>query len=256
MKRYLYVIALVLLVPLAIIVRQHSQAVLMKETVEEYLEFLNRGDIEYAYTLNTDSLAALYDPELLTSLQDSLIVEKIIAEKLEERGYRCTLILPDGNSRSIWLQRVDGDWRISGDSELDNILGTAEMLCTSYAQGTVVPLLLEGTPLNSFSCPISGEMYIMEDGVLKCPARHLTDGIDVYGRECTLFCDSLNTIINTYYAEGYPPALSFSDMFENSEGAFGQRGGYHCPNNAYTYYEIINAEAVCPVHGKEDISAE
>lgn len=255
MKRYLYLLVMLLLIPLAIIVRQHSKAALMKETVQEYIESLAQGDLGSAYTLNTDSLAALYNPELLSSLQDSLIVEKIIADKLEERGYHCKLILPDGSSRSIWLQRVGGDWRISGDSDLDNILGSADMLCTSYAQGTVIPLLLTDSAYSD-SCPVTAKPYIIENGVLLCPAGHLGDGIDIQCEECTLLCDSLNTIIQSYYSAGYPPAVSFADIFNNSNGDYGQPGGYHCPTNVYKYYEISDSVAVCPIHGHFNSSPE
>ncbi|MBC8428913.1 MAG: hypothetical protein H8D05_01575 [FCB group bacterium] len=256
MKRYFYLIVLIVLIPVAYVVRQHSRAVLIKKTVQEYIECLVRGDLDSAYILNTDSLAALYNPEILASLQDSIEQEKIIIDKLEERGYHCTLILPDGNSRSIWLQHVDGNWRISGDSDLDKILGSADMLCTSYARDSLIPLLLTDVLLDSASCPVSGKLYVIENGILVCPAGHLGNGIDIYGEECALFCDSLNTIIHSYHEMGYPPATSFADIFENSNGEFGQPGGYHCPNNVYTYYEIIDNGAVCPVHGVGGFSPE
>ncbi len=197
----------------------------------------------------SDSLAALVSPVFLELLDNSASSGRTTIGNIESRGYTVSMALEQGGSRTIWLREDDsGKWEIAGDSSLDNLLGRATVMCTAFAQETVIPAYRNGIDPGDYDCPISGKPYFLEGSMLLCPSGHLADGLDVAGSSCMLLRDSLAEVVSGYIFAGYTFPESFSGMFEESDGEFSQRGGFRCPDNGYVYYEITAEGVFCPFH--------
>ncbi len=234
--------------------RNSSTGKALLDISHEYVETLSSGNTEDAYFLLSDSLSALVSPTFLELLDDSPSSGRITIGNIESRGYTISLALEQGGSRTIWLRKDDsGELAISGDSSLDNLLGRATLLCTAFAQETVIPAYRNGVDPGDYACPISGKPYLLEGCMLLCPSGHLGDGLNVEGSNCMLLRDSLAGVVSDYILAGYRFPDSFSGMFEESDGEFSQRGGFRCPDNGYVYYEITEEGVYCPFHDETSI---
>ncbi len=250
MRRALTAAAIVLLVIAAVAARSNSTGKKLIDTGRGYIEHLAAGEIEEAYSFLSDSLAALLTPGTLGYLVDAPPTGAIRAGRPESRGFNISISLARGGSRTLWLLRgPHGNWTVTGDTSLDNVLGNATVLCSAFARDTVIPALSEGRTPDDFLCPVAGDSYYYsEDGILFCSAGHLGNGIDTGGSACRTLRDSLAVIVGQYYSAGYGYPSSFGEMYERSGGGFGQRGGFHCPDNGYSYYEITSDGVYCPFH--------
>lgn len=254
MKKVLSAVAVLLLVLTAFVARQYSTGKKLIDTGKCYMEHLAAGEKEEAYSFLSDSLAGFLTPGILGYLQDTPASCTIRAGRNEYRGFTLSVSLAEGGSRTLWLSEgSDGNWKISGDSSLDNLLGNAIILCSSYAKGTVIPAIDEGEDPEDYQCPVSGSSYYVEDGKLLCSDGHLGNGLDIEGSDCSARRDSLAEVVYEYISAGYEFPSSFAEMYEKSNGAFSQRGGFHCPDDGYSYYEITPEGVYCPFHGETGI---
>lgn len=229
--------------------RTSSTGKALIDTSREYLGTLSSGNTEDSHLLLSDSLAALVSPAFLELFDNSPSSGRITIGNIESRGYTISVDLEQGGSRKIWLRKDDsGEWEVSGDSSLDNLLGRATVMCTAFAQETVIPAYRNGVDPGEYTCPICGEPYSLEGSMLLCPSGHLGDGLDVGGSNCMLLRDSLAGVVSDYILAGYRFPDSFVEMFEESDGEFSQRGGFRCPDNGYVYYEITEEGVFCPFH--------
>ena len=250
MRKSLRAAVIVLLIITAVAARSSSTGKRLIDTGRGYIEHLAAGEIEEAYSLLSDSLAALLTPGTLGYLVDAPASGGIRTGRPENRGFNISISLAQGGSRTLWLSRgSDGNWTVTGDTSLDNVLGNATVLCSAYARETVIPALSEGRTPDDFLCPVAGgSHYYSEDGILFCSAGHLGNGIDTGGSACRTLRDSLAVIVWQYNSAGYGYPSSFWEMYERSDGVFGQRGGFHCPDDGYSYYEITSDGVYCPFH--------
>ncbi|MCD4848269.1 MAG: hypothetical protein K8R76_08770 [Candidatus Aegiribacteria sp.] len=238
-----------ILISAAFMARTSSTGKALLDISREYVGALSSGNTEDAYFLLSDSLAALVSPVFLELLDNSPSSGRITIGSIESRGYTISIALDHGGSRTIWLGENDsGKWEIAGDSSLDNLLGRATVMCTAFAQETVIPAYRNGVDPGEYSCPISSKPYFLEGSMLLCPSGHLGDGLDVGGSSCMLLRDSLAGVVSDYILAGYRFPDSFAGMFEESDGEFSQRGGFRCPDNGYVYYEITGEGVFCPFH--------
>jgi len=250
MKRKLLPAAiLVLAAVLSLVVRQGSPGRRMERTARSYLDHLACGETDEAHLLLSDSLGKLVLPELLGLLDSGSRGGTISLKRWEPRGFVVYLLLDEGGNRTLWLTQRAGNWRISGDTSLDNVLGQASSICWRYAETEVAPALARGESVTSFKCPVTGQGYILSDeGSLICQASHLGEGLDLAGEECASLRDSLATMVVQFMSEGYLLPTSFAEIYEVSGGRFSQPGGFRCPDHGYSYYEIIGDSVVCPWH--------
>lgn len=250
MKRKLLPAAiLVFAAVFSLVVRPGSPGRRMELTARSYLDHLACGEIDEAYLLLSDSLGKLVLPEFLGLLDPGSRGGAISLKRWEPRGFVVYLLLDEGGNRTLWLTRRAGNWRISGDTSLDNVLGQASSICWRYAETEVAPALVRGESAASFKCPVTGQDYILSDeGNLICQAGHLGEGLDVAGEGCASLRDSLATMVAQFMAEGHPLPTSFAEMYEVSSGRFSQPGGFRCPDHGYSYYEIIGDSVFCPWH--------
>lgn len=234
----------------------------MRRTVDSYLEALLSGDgsTREAWQILSDSLQRLIRPERLSPLlSDSPGHGTLRIGRNEERGRAIAVLLSGGRTRTIWLSTDSVGFRVSGDSGLDGILAAGAMDCLDYAQSVVLPALLsEGlASASELSCPSSGLRYRVdpEAGSLVCDAGHLGAGLEISGNRCAGRRDSVVSVLEAYLRDGYPQPARIADIWRLSDGAYGQRGGYRCPDNGYSYYELVDGGSVhCPYHGESSTS--
>lgn len=254
MKKAIAAAAVLLLIFSAFVARQNSTGKKLIDTGKCYMEHLAAGENEEAYSSLSDSLASFLTPDILGYLQGAPASGTIRTGRNEYRGFTLSVSLEEGGSRTLWLREgPDGNWNISGDSSLDNLLGNATVLCSSYAKGTVIPAIAEGEDPGDYLCPVSGSPYCVEDGKLFCSGGHLANGIDIESSACSILRDSLSALVYEYVSAGYEYPSSFREMYERSNGAFSQRGGFHCPDDGYSYYEITSEGVYCPFHRETGI---
>ena len=250
MKRKLLPAAILVFAAMfSFVARSGSPGRQMELTARDYLDRLASGETDEAHLLLSDSLGNLILPEFLEFLDSGSRDGAISLKRWEPRGFVVYLSLDEGGNRTLWLTSDDGNWRISGDTSLDNVLGQASSICRRYAEAEVVPALKGGGSASAFDCPVTGQSYILSDeGNLICPADHLGEGLDITGEGCASLRDSLATVIAQFMAEGHPLPTSFVEIYEVSGGSFSQPGGFRCPDHGYSYYEIIGDSVFCPWH--------
>jgi len=235
----------------ALAARTGSPGTRMTAVLREYLDHLSTGDTAGAHALLTDSLGALILPDLLSELRESDDTGRIELVHRESRGFVAYLRMASGGSRTFWIVNQNGRWLISGETSLDNLLGRAASICRQYAESDAIPAVRNGAAAEEFTCPITGRAYFLRGGTsLVCASGHLGEGFDVSGDRCTALRDSLAQIVADYIAAGAAEPSSFEEMFQESQGFYGQRGGFRCPDHGYSYYRIENGEVMCPWHGE------
>jgi len=250
MKRGLLTAVLLLLAVLfSLVARIGSPGIRMTSTLRDYLDSISSGGYESAHALLTDSLGLLILPGFLSELADAGSSGLIELEHWEPRGFVSYLRLEEGGSRTFWLVHREGEWRISGDTSLDNLLGRAASICRAYSEEHVAPAVRSGDPAEAFACPVTGIRYmLLDEARLFCEAGHLGEGLDVYGNRCAALRDSLAQVVNDYMSGGKDMPSSFEEMYRASDGLYGQPGGFRCPDHGYSYYLIENGSVFCPWH--------
>jgi len=250
MRRLLrWAIPAILLCGVAFLARGSSTGIALDRTARSYLDALGQDDGASACSLLTDSLRRIVSPGFLEGLAGAPPDVSILAGRVEDRGRAMSLPLPGGGSRTIWMVRgTEGGWRVSGDTSLDNLLGSAAIRCTSLARSTVLPAVAAGASPGDFACPVSGLPYEVVEGRLTCPSGHLGDGMEVSGDACGTHRAEVATEVSAFMAAGHPRPLTLPEMYEQSDGAFGQPGGYRCPDHGYSYYEMTAEGVRCPFH--------
>ncbi|MBN1433194.1 hypothetical protein JW921_00425 [Candidatus Fermentibacterales bacterium] len=236
---------------LALAARPGSRGLLISSTALSYLERTRSGDLPGAWSLLTDSLQSLVLADRLAPLSGPPgRIRHTRIGRVDERGRILSVLFEDGRTRTIWLRPGGPGLRVSGDSSLDGLLAAAAMECRDYARESVIPAVLAGEPAGSFSCPWSGRPYVLEEsaGRLACPAGHLGDGLALGDERCSARREEVLRVLELYLEAGYPFPESLDDVWRNSEGVFGQRGGYRCPDHGYSYYEIRDGQVFCPWH--------
>ncbi|MBN2585786.1 MAG: hypothetical protein JXR55_00705, partial [Candidatus Fermentibacteraceae bacterium] len=121
-------------------------------TGRQYLDHLAADEPEMAYSILTDSLARLLAPGAMTEVEGAA-TGAIRTGRMEERGFTLSVSSSQGGSRTLWLRaETSGEWRISGDTSLDNVLGNATVICSSFARTTVMPALDAGACAGDYNC--------------------------------------------------------------------------------------------------------
>ncbi|MBD3277244.1 MAG: hypothetical protein GF388_03005 [Candidatus Aegiribacteria sp.] len=236
-------------VAVAFLARTGSTGLKVRTTAEEYLSSIDEGRTEEAWRLLSDSLSSQLVPELLDSLRGTSDISGISTGGFEDRGIVLSVSLKGGGSRTLWAaEQPEGNWSIAGDSSLDNLLGRASMLCLEYAREIVQQSVGSGDDPSQYTCPVSGRPYFIEEDRLICPAGHLGEGLEFSGASCQSLRDSLAGVVEDYLEQGFQYPSSFSEMYSASEGEYGQRGGFRCPDHGYSYYEITAEGVYCPYH--------
>lgn len=232
----------------AFLARSCSRGAALDSAIRGYLSATASFEGEDAVGFLTDSLSSLVSPDFITGVAAAPSSGRLVVGSGERRGLAVSLALEGGGSRTFWLRSSDGEWRISGDSSLDNLLGAASITCLSYARETLVPAVSSGEEPSIFSCPVTGDAYFLQNGTLFCPAGHIDPGLDIDGSSCASAREILAVEVADYIAEGNPIPASFTEMYQRSGGAFGRRSGYRCPDDGYSYYEITPYGVYCPYH--------
>jgi hypothetical protein len=232
----------------AIFARGSSMGVELDRSAKAYLDALQRGDGATACSLMTDSLQSLVSPGFLSGLEGSPS-GTVLAGRQETRGLAMTVPLPGGGSRTLWMGGSgDEAWRVSGDTSLDNLLGCASLACIDYARQTVLPAVAAGAAAEDYRCPVSGRPYQVDGDHLACPSGHLGEGLDMAGDDCRENREMVAEVVAAFMAAGYSRPITLAGMHDESGGAFGQPGGYRCPDHGYSYYEITDQGVRCPFH--------
>jgi hypothetical protein len=255
MKRGLLTAALLLTaILLALAARTGSPGIRITNTLVDYIDSISSGDYETAHSLLTDSLGLLILPGYLCEIPDAGSSGSIELVHWDSRGFVVYLRLEEGSSRTFWFVRSNGEWRISGDTSLDNLLGRAASICRVYAEEHVAPAVRSGDLAEAFACPVTGIEYsLVDEGRLFCRAGHLGDGLDVYGDRCAASRDSLAQVVADYIATGADMPSSFEDMYRTSGGIYGQPGGFRCPDHGYSYYRLQDGSVFCPWHDEATV---
>lgn len=254
MRALLRVLIIIIAVAAAFLARQCSSGKALLDAGRGYVNALVSHEDSAAYGFLSDSLAGLIVPEILAQLPCDPLSGGIRTGRMESRGFTLYLPMASGGSRTLWLRRDPGmGWRITGDSSLDNLLGNATVICSSYARNTVIPALAAGAEPGDYMCPVCGTSYSVAGGRLMCESGHLGEGIDIGGSACGSRRDSLACMVEEYVDQGYDFPSSFAEMYQQSGGEFGQPGGFRCPDDGYSYYQITEEGVYCPFHDRWSI---
>ena len=223
----------------SIIARTDSPGVIWRETARDYSQALAEGRADEALGMMTYETAAGLCPEFMESMQGVPPPADFVYSGSDADGILMSGVTESSGTRVIWLL-VDGkDVLVQRDTAIDNLLGSAVMLCRQRAADNP-----QG------SCPVSGAPYEYDrtTGTVYCPSGHLGAGIIISSDRCALKRDSVAAELNRYLDAGFEYPASLEDIHVNSGGEFGRRGGYSCPDNGYKYYELRDGMVYCPFH--------
>ena len=247
MKRAaLFVVIPVAAFVFALIVRPVSLGMKLKNRVDVYTRALSAGDAREARSAMSLEMAQGLSVEFLSRLNGIAVPSDFRFDGIDDNGFRMAGTTRDEGSRIVWFSTGENGILVTKDTAVDNILGSAVMLCR------------ENAVLNPDGCcPVSGRPYEYDDqaGTVICPEGHLGDGLDIRSDDCALRRDSVAAELSEFLAAGYPYPKNLEEMYTVSDGEYGRRGGYRCPDNGYKYYELRDGVIYCPFH-EESSAAE
>ena len=236
-------IALFLSIPVialvfAIVSRPYSLGAKLRDRAEVYSQALSTGHAEEAMSMMSPATAEGLSPAFLGRLDGSIVPSNFRYDGSDTRGLRMVGSAGDAGSRVIWFTIEDG-YLVTHDTALDNILGSAVILCRQNALAHP-----DGC------CPVSGRPYEFdqESGFVLCPEGHIGDGIQINSDGCSQRRDSVAVEFAEYLEAGYSYPETLEEMFTLSGEEYGRRGGYQCPENGYKYYELRSGAIYCPFH--------
>ena len=221
----------------------------IRDTASRYLSSLGRGEPADARSMLADSLAGLVPAAALGRMdpREGGAGGGSIG-RLGPRGWPLEIPSGEGGGRILWFRNYDGEWRITGDTRIDALMGSASVVCMDYALSTVVPAAAAGADVSGMACPFSGAAYSVVDGMLVCPAGHLGAGIVLEGDECGARRAEVAAMVGGWVARGYPFPGDLRDIWESSGGEMGLPGGYRCPVDGYSFYSLQDSGIWCPYH--------
>lgn len=228
----------VLSVVFALIARPFSMGMKLGQMAEEYSFALSTGNAREAIAMMAPSTAEGLSVEFLRRLEGTAIPVDFRYDGSDSTGLRMAGSLGGTGSRVIWFSTENG-LLVTHDTALDNILGSAVILCRENA------LVNPGG-----NCPVSGRPYEYdrESSTVVCPEGHLGEGFTVSSDACLLRRDSVMSELTDYLEAGYQYPGTLEEIFTISGGEYGRRGGYRCPDNGYKYYELLDGKIYCPFH--------
>ncbi len=235
----LFVTIPVAVVVFALIARPASLGVNLKNRVEVYTQSLSSGDAQQAISLMSREMARGLSADFLSRLSGVDVPSGFRFDGVDGNGFRMAGETGDGGSRIVWFSPGESGILVTKDTAIDNILGSAVMLCRENAASHP-----DGC------CPVSGRPYEYDEqtGMVVCPEGHLGEGLAIASNDCTLRRDSVAAELHDYLAAGYPYPENIEGMYVLSNGEYGRRGGYRCPDNGYKYYELRDGAIYCPYH--------
>lgn len=239
MKRLLFpLIAAVLAMTVAFIARPSSPGSRLEAAALEYARSLDGGDASRALQAMEPAMKDLYCESFLLGLQGSGVPEGFRFDGTDQRGVRMTGEVPGSGSRVIWFSSINHPMVVH-DTAIENLMGEAVLQCRQNAMADP-----------SGSCPVSGKPYSYDTatGTVICSSGHLGEGITVNSGGCAARRDSVAAEVADYIAAGFGQPATLEEMYDNSSGEYGRRGGYRCPDNGYSYYEIRDGAVFCPFH--------
>lgn len=239
MKRVLLFLSIpVLVVAFALITRPYSLGIKLASRAEAYSYALSSGETSDARAMMAPSTAEGLSEEFLSRLSGSAVPVNYRFDGSDARGLRIAGSVGDSGSRVIWFSTENGI-HVTHDTALDNILGSAVILCRENAVEDP-----EGC------CPVSGLPYDYNPttGLVVCGNGHLGEGLVISSNACALRRDSVVAELSEYLEAGYTYPGTLEDLFILSDEEYGRRGGYRCPDNGYKYYELQDGEIYCPFH--------
>ncbi len=223
----------------ALIARPASLGMKLKNSVEVYTQALSTGDAQKARSAMSPEMVRGLSVEFLSRLSGTEVPSDFRFDGMDDNGFRMAGVTGDGGSRIVWFSTGENGILVTKDTAVDNILGSAVMLCR------------ENAVLNpNGCCPVSGRPYEYDDqtGTVICPEGHLGDGLAIRSDDCALRRDSVAAELSEFLAAGYPYPENLEEMYTLSDGEYGRRGGYRCPDNGYKYYELRDGAIYCPFH--------
>lgn len=238
MKKVYIVALFIVAILFSFLSRPHSLGIKLQQNARNYVEFLFNGETSEAKQFMTESFSSEFSEEFLHTLSGLPAPETFTYDGSDSRGYRMVGCAGESGSRVIWFS-TDGEAKVTADTAIDNILGSAVMLCTEEARANP-----------HGNCPVSGLPYQYDEveGLVVCASGHLGEGLVLNSNECEIQREAVAQELVLYLEAGYDYPENLEDMFVLSDGVYGRRGGYSCPDNGYKYYEIQNGEIYCPFH--------
>jgi len=223
----------------ALIARPGSLGIQLKASAEAYSRALSEGNSSDARGMMVPELAQSVSAEFLARLAGTAVPDDFRFSGIDEGGFLMNGTAGQAGTRVIWFSVSNNGILVAGDTALDNILGSAAILCRENA--AVNP--------DGF-CPVSGVQYLYDSdtGIVVCSEGHLGDGIVINSNSCSLSRDSVSTELREYLEAGYDFPETLEELFTLSGGMYGRRGGYRCPDNGYKYYELRDGSIYCPFH--------
>jgi len=218
--------------------RPHSLGVKLQQNAKTYVDVLFSGKAGEAKALMTPSFSSELSEEFLLNVTGISVPVTFTYDGIDARGYRMVGASGETGSRVLWFA-TDGSVKVTADTAIDNILGSAVMLCTEAARSN---------PRGN--CPVSGISYQFSetDGLVYCVSGHLGEGLTINSNECELQRIEVAEELNQFLEAGFDYPDKLEDIFTISDGVYGKRGGYSCPDNGYNYYELRNGQIYCPFH--------
>ena len=238
MKKVYFVVFFALAMLLSFLARPHSLGVKLQQNAKNYAEFLFSGEAGEAKALMTPLFSSEFSEEFLLDLSGIPVPTTFTYDGIDTRGYRMVGASGETGSRVIWFT-TDGQVKVTADTAIDNILGSAVILCTEVAR--INP---------RGNCPVSGIPYQFNEtsGLVYCVSNHLGDGLLINSNECELQRMEVAQELNQFLGAGFDYPEKLEDIFTISDGVYGKRGGYSCPENGYNYYELQDGQIYCPFH--------
>lgn len=222
---------------LALAARSRSPGVAQASRVIEYLAVLSEGEgpDSTAWGMLTDSLGLMASPGFLSGLEGLPAPDRVFMDGIDSRGIRWTAVAGQ-TVRVVWLEVSGSEYRVGGDSSLDGLFGGAVLQCREAA--------LSGSPI----CPVSGRPYESAGEVIVCPSGHLGAGISMSPDSCRQRREEVASVVRDFMAQGYAVPPDLESIFTLSGGSLGQRGGWRCPDNGYSYYFLRGDSVACGHH--------